>query len=55
MKTFELWFYRQMLWFMKYDLAIARSTGRDPKDIAQIIGDIQNMEGSLLRLEINHG
>lgn len=54
MSALMRFFYLSSLAMLRFDLAIARSTGRNPEDIAKITGDIQSMEGSLLRLEINH-
>jgi hypothetical protein len=38
------WFIRMNLWFLRYDLAIARSTGRNPDNIAAISSAINEWE-----------
>ena len=38
------WFIRMNLWFLRYDLAIARSTGRNPDNISAISGAITEWE-----------
>lgn len=52
MREFTIWFYRKMLWFMEYGQAIARSTGRNPDDVAQSSVDIDNIKGFIHKLEI---
>lgn len=43
------WFIRINLWFLNYDLAVARSTGRNPTNIAAISGAINEWDLILLR------
>ena len=38
------WFFRFNLWSLRYDLKIARSTGRSPQNIAAIAGAISEWE-----------
>ena len=45
---------RFCLWWLYFDLALARSTGRNSKDIAQISTDITKMETDLHRLRLNY-
>ena len=43
------YFYEFMLWMLEFDLAIARSTGRDPRHINQLILERQEYELLLWR------
>jgi hypothetical protein len=52
MRDFTIRFYRAMLWFMEYGQTIARSTGRNPDDVAQSSTDIENIKGFIHKLEI---
>ena len=49
------WFIRFNLWSLRYDLKIARSTGRSPQNIAAIAGAISEWELVLLRCEMKLG
>ena len=46
-------FYRLLLAMAEFDIAIARSTGRNPAQIAAIQADIDRWELALLQREIN--
>jgi hypothetical protein len=45
-------FYTIMLWLAELELTIARSTGRDPRHVAQLSEDATKWQGCLQRLEI---
>jgi len=45
------WFILMNIWFLNYDLAIARSTGRNPDNIASISGAINEWELMLWQKE----
>ena len=44
-------FYRLMLAWSEFDLTVARSTGRDPKNIAAISADIARWKLELFNLD----
>lgn len=44
-------FYAILLHWSKFDLAVARSTGRDPRNIAAISADIDRWELELFNLD----
>ncbi len=44
---------RFCLWWMRFDLALARSTGRSPDNVAQLSMDVVRMETDLHRLRLN--
>jgi hypothetical protein len=46
-------FYSALLWFAELELAIARSTGRNPAQIAPLQADVDRWEHALLMLELN--
>ncbi len=46
-------FYRLLLAWSEFDLAIARSTGRDPKHIEQLQKDVAKWEHALLVTRLN--
>lgn len=50
MKTF----YKVMLWFLRFEQVIARSSGRNPDNIAALASNIDEYEALLGKLEINH-
>lgn len=52
MNQLYLAFLRFSLWQMRFDLAIAQATGRNPASISTLRCDITRMETDLLRLEI---
>lgn len=45
--------YNFLLAWSEFDLAIAKSTGRDPKHIEQLQKDVAKWEHALLMLRIN--
>lgn len=46
-------FYRILLAWSRFDLAIARSTGRNPAHVEQLRRDVDRWEHALLMLELN--
>ena len=46
-------FYRFMLAWSEFDLAIAKATGRNPKHIEQLQKDVAKWEHALLMTRIN--
>lgn len=46
-------FYSFLLWLTEFDLAIARSTGRNPDHIQALQADRARWQHALLMLEIN--
>lgn len=46
-------FYRFLLAWAEFDITLARSTGRNPANIAAIQADIDRWELALLQREIN--
>lgn len=44
-------FYRLMVWAIRYDLTIARSTGRNPDHVAQLCSDLSKWELELWKKE----
>jgi hypothetical protein len=46
-------FYRAMLWLAELELAIARSTGRNPADLPALRADVGRWEHALLMTELN--
>jgi len=46
-------FYSMMLWLAELELAIARSTGRNPAQIPALKADIERWEHALVMLELN--
>lgn len=46
-------FYAFLLAWSRYDLAIAKSTGRAPKHIEQLQRDVDRWEHALLMTELN--
>ena len=50
MKTF----YKVMLWFLRYEQVIARSTFRNPDNIAALASNIDEYESLLSKAEINN-
>lgn len=46
-------FYRILLAWSRFDLAIARSTGRNPSHVEQLQRDCSRWEHALLMLELN--
>lgn len=46
-------FYRLMLLWAEFDLAIARATGRNPKHIEQLQRDVDRWEHALIIMRIN--
>jgi hypothetical protein len=52
LREFTIWFYRKMLWWMEYGQTIARSTGRNPAEVAQSSVDIDSIKGFIHKLEI---
>ena len=47
------YFYRLMLWCLRHEIVIARSTGRNPLDIARLSSEIQEYELLILKHELN--
>ena len=47
------YFYRFMLWCLRHEIIIARSTGRNPLDIARLSSEIQEYELLILKHELN--
>lgn len=45
--------YRFLLAWSEFDLAIARSTGRNPRHVEQLQRDVDRWEHALLMQEIN--
>ncbi len=45
------------LWLaaVRYELAIARSTGRDPAHVAALSQQVTDIEGDIHRLEVRYG
>ena len=41
------------LWWLRFDLSLARSTGRNPGNVAEISMDVVRMETDLHRLRLN--
>jgi hypothetical protein len=52
MTDWTITFYRWMLWWMQYGLAIAASTGRDPERVQRQRNDIASIEHTIDKLEI---
>lgn len=50
--SLKIAFYRCMLWWMRYGLAIAASTGRNPDAVAAKRRDISSIEGHVHRLQV---
>ena len=46
-------FYALLLWLAEFELAIARSTGRNPADIQTLQADVDRWQHALLMTEIN--
>jgi hypothetical protein len=46
------YFYAMMSWFAEFELAIARSSGRNPDDIARLSTDYQRWQAELQRERI---
>lgn len=46
-------FYSFLLWMAQFELAIARSTGRDPASIQALQSDVDRWQHALLMLELN--
>ncbi len=46
------YFYRFMLFMVEFELAIARTTGRDPAHIRQLTRDVDYWQRECQRLEI---
>ena len=46
-------FYRCMLWCLRHEIVIARSTGRNPANIQQLQREISELELKQWELEIN--
>jgi hypothetical protein len=46
-------FYTLLLWLAEFDLAIARSTGRNPDHIRALQADVDRWQHALLMLELN--
>ena len=46
-------FYRFMLWCLRHEIVIARSTGRNPANIQQLQREISELELKQWELEIN--
>ena len=46
-------FYTLLLWLAEFDLAIARSTGRNPDHIRVLLADVARWQHALLMQEIN--
>ena len=47
------YFYRFMLWCLRHEIIIARSTGRNPANIQQLQREISELELKQWELEIN--
>jgi hypothetical protein len=45
-------YYKVMIWLLSHEIKIARSTGRNPDNIAQLSIEIQEHAGKLKQLEI---
>ena len=45
-------FYRFMVWATSFELSIARSTGRNPNNVAQLSTDLSKWEGELWKREM---
>jgi hypothetical protein len=52
---FEKWFYETMLWFMEFELAVAKSTGRNPDHVRTLRLDVARITSLVDRLEVNCG
>ena len=48
------YFYRFMLWCLRHEIVIARSTGRNPANIQQLQREISELELKQWELEINN-
>ena len=48
------YFYRCMLWLLRREIVIARSTGRSPANIQQLQREISELELKQWELEINN-
>ena len=46
-------FYRVMRWLIEFELAIARSTGRNPINIRQLESELDDYRWKIILLEIN--
>ena len=46
-------FYSALLWMAEFELAIARSTGRDPASIHALQTDADRWQHAILMLELN--
>lgn len=48
------YFYAVLLWLTQYELAIARSTGRNPANVAALQGEEQTWAKCLWELDVNY-
>lgn len=46
-------FYSLLLWLAEFELAIARSTGRNPANVHALQSDVDRWQHALLMLEMN--
>ena len=46
-------FYSLLLWMAEFELAVARSTGRNPDSIRSLQADVARWQHALLMTEIN--